>query len=121
MNEQYTVTVAEAILLWDCLESMSIGQEKIYVEMDWHQGREGKDYLFYGIKVLIGANGNHACTITLKDFDSEIASLLEKQAKVQQFKQLKAMSPLFSFEGLTEDEIKHAEELAKEESEREND
>lgn len=126
-EEKYKVTIAEAIELWDCLESMETKSHVVDIKFGYRKKSNGH-YLFWTgthrykahedeMTVHPEALSRLLCTITLKSFGAEIEQLLEKQKRVQQFKRLKALSPLFSSESATEDEIKRAEKLAQENEE----
>ena len=85
MAKEITITVGEAVNLWEHLETMVIEDETIYTGIHHHK-RKPDFFVFFGKspnpKV---AHADDICTVTFHNYQLGIKLLQEKQAAINAF------------------------------------
>lgn len=86
MSDEYTVTVREALDLWECLASMRIDNTDISVLTisQWDTIRNKFEFTIKGGKSKrIYANYDTICIISLKDYTRDIGIMVKRQALIE--------------------------------------
>jgi len=87
MDEKYQASIQEARELWGCLSEMWVGEyEVVLTEPTFMVGSGCRlGILDEGNFCAYIAELDEPCTIMLENYDEQIARLIEKQARVEQF------------------------------------
>lgn len=88
MGEEYSITIHDALELWDCIATMKIADVDISLLTLYQRDTIRKKYEF-SVK---GANAGRVyadysdiCIITLKDYSTDIGIFVKRQARIEAF------------------------------------
>lgn len=88
MSEEYSITIHDALELWDCIATLKIADVEVSLLTLFQRDTIRKKYDF-AVKGRnrghIYADYNDICVITLKDYSADIGIFVKRQARIEAF------------------------------------